>query len=117
MVGAVVTDWTYWDNSKYEDANERDNLPDDYDYSEWEDAVIKALREGGYKFSGYYHQDGATGVPVINGKYLFQVSYRVWGGIMAKAYPSENPSENDYIMYAWGALFQGEEVVPPATLD
>lgn len=68
-----VTSWTDRDDERYSD-----DIP--YDLcGEAMDAVTKALRENGYKFDGYYHQGGDFGVPVLDEKWKFTCSFRVWG--------------------------------------
>ena len=91
-----VVRWTKWSNEHYDDIESREEIED------CSKVVIKELRRKNYHFGGIYHQNGEFGVPVLsNGKY-FQVTQRVWGEIMAKAFPEEFENSNDPFNYvAW----------------
>lgn len=97
----TVTGWTYWGDDNYIDIS-------DYDfYLDIKNIVVKEIREKGYYISGFYHQDGKYGTPIINNKYILTCSYRGWGDVMHMAYPNLIES---YIDYAWSA--KGKEIVP-----
>ena len=82
--------------------------------------MIEDIREHGYHFFGEQHQNAEYGVPVLDGKYLFQESFRVWGAIMAEAYPDEDygTADNDdgkynYCKWAWyNSELESEIVIP-----
>lgn len=74
---------------------------DDYDYPFHEGehgavdrAVIKAIREGGYRFGGNTQEYCSSGVPVLNDGTRAYYSWRGWGSIMAQAL--ELPSRGGY---------------------
>lgn len=97
-----VTGWTDYDNPEYE---EWDGFPSHRTVQEYEEAkrvIADELRSKGYKFSGYYHQDGDYGAPLLDGK-RFGVTQRSWGGIMAMAYPDQidNTDGFGYLKWAW----------------
>lgn len=73
-----VIKWTNWD-----DFSDKTFL---YTKEE-EQAVIDALKETGYIFSGDYHQYGEYGVPYLSNNKRYQVTMRVWGRIMSQARP------------------------------
>ena len=89
-------------------------------FEEAEKAVIEDIREHGYHFFGEQHQNAEYGVPILNGKYLFQESFRVWGAIMAEAYPDEEYGTADnedgkynYCKWAWyNSELESEIVIP-----
>ena len=91
-----VTDWTDWDNEKYEE------LPNKMSKEAF-DAVVDEVREKGYKFSGYTHQQNRLGCPILDNKYRYNVSCRMWGDIMAHAYGLYKDEEDDmaYVYWAW----------------
>lgn len=65
--------------------------------------IINELRDNGYHFSGYYHQNGEHGSPVFDNGKQYRTSLRVWGEIMADAYPEEidNSEGMGYCIWAW----------------
>ena len=63
--------------------------------------IVEEIRERGYKFSGFYHQGGEFGRPVINDKYVVLYSQRGWGGIMAEALNLDNSDGLAYCDWAW----------------
>ena len=72
----VISNWGLNDEKQlYEDARK---------------AVIDDIRDNGYHFSGHDHQNSDVGVPVLDDRYLFQVTMRSWGCLMADAYPDED---------------------------
>lgn len=96
-----VIRWTAWDNKHCDDIEGKDEI------IKMSEAVAKELREKGYHFDGSYHQNGDYGVPVLdNGKY-FQVTQRLWGEVMAMAYPEEFENPNNpynYVVWYLGAV-------------
>jgi len=103
-----VTKWTYWNNNKYKDINE---LTDD-EFKEVEETIIKEIKDKGYKFCGSAHQNIETGCPVIDDKYIYCVSMRKWGDIMARAYDLPNEDGLAYVLWSW-AVPDGETSVYP----
>ena len=80
------------------------------DWDELHHLIVDELRSRGYKFCGFYHQDGDYGAPVIDGKYTVLYSYRGWGGVMAEAYQLDNSDGMAYCEWAWSA--PEEQVFP-----
>lgn len=102
-----VTGWTWWENPEYED------LPNEL-YDEAKTCVAKELLEHGYKFTGDYHQNGDYGVPIIDNKYLFMTSMRVWGHMMVRAYPDEIDDSDGYGYTEWAWMVpDGQDMVLP----
>ncbi len=68
-----------------------------------ENVLIEHIRENNIKFGGFYHQDGALGMPVFSDGSEMDKSYRGWGDIMAKAWEDEY-DEWSYCKYAWEGI-------------
>ena len=124
-----VTGWTWWGDPEYigMDVVIEDD-PKYQQYLQWleftktrwdeiDAAVIDALREGGYMFTGSFHQCGDTGCPIIDGKYLAEYSQRSWGDIMARAYPEtvgdKYEKGYEYLAWAWDIPQGSKGIVPP----
>lgn len=86
-----VVDWVEWSDDDWK--------PSEIEFDKAREAVIKEIRKHGYHFDGYYHQNGDYGVPLLSDGHYFEVSQRVWGGIMADAYPEEYEDPNDRSNY------------------
>ena len=97
-----ITGWTNWN-----DPNCRRLYPIPPGAVE---LVVSELRKNGYKFSGEYHQNGEFGVPVFDGHAMFQCSMRMWGNLMAHAYPDGGVDSMSYCRWAWDA--PEDEVYP-----
>ena len=104
-----VTGWTHWDNDDYE--RDLDSLSMDT-YLDIEEAVIKEIKDKGYKFSGQYHQHGEYGCPIVDNEYVYQVSMRKWGGIIARAHSLPNEDGLAYVMWAWCKPNNEKEIYP-----
>lgn len=106
-----VTGWTYWEDGRYRSGPDYES---DDTYSKAWEVIVKEIRERGYKFSGIYHQGGMTGVPIIDNEWVFIVSQRTWGQIIAEAYPDEIDNSDGYGYTAWAwKIPDGEEMVIP----
>lgn len=82
------------------------------------EAVIIELREKGYHFFGEHHQNDPHGTPIIDDKYIYCVSMRTWGGVMAEAYPDEDYSQikDDnfrYCKWAWYNPDLKDQIIMP----
>ena len=108
-----ITGWTYWDNPEYQEIFSTEEASWD-NVNKVKQLIADELRKCGFKFNGYYHQDGEHGVPVIDDKWVYQCSCRTWGGIMAMAYPEEIEDDDGfgYMTWAWLPPSQEEMVVP-----
>lgn len=106
-----VTGWTDWENPNYEAWDDCPSRRTVEEYNEAFQTIAAELRAKGYMFSGYYHQGGDFGVPLIDGM-RFEVTYRRWGGIMALAYPDkiDNSEGFGYLDWAWSP--KEEQIVP-----
>ena len=78
--------------------------------------IVDEIRKRGYKFSGFYHQGGEFGRPVINDRYVVLYSQRGWGGIMAEALNLDNSDGLAYCDWAWENP-HGEHAVLPRPQD
>ena len=71
------------------------------------EVVIQEVKKCNYHFSGDYHQHGDYGTPIINDTYIYCVSCREWGHIIAEAYPDEDyldlKEETRYLKWAWSS--------------
>ena len=94
-----VTKWTDWHDFKYADFFNGKHTQEDID--EAIGCIAATLRGNGYAFSGFYHQYGAKGVPVIDDKYAFRVSQRQWGKVMVEAYDLMDNDGLGYVTWAW----------------
>lgn len=106
-----ITGWTDWNDERYSD-----DIPD-HIFEEIKELVAKELRDNGYKFDGYYHQNGDHGVPVIDETWKFAVSFRSWGHMMIRAYPDkiDNSDGYGYTAWAWDAPTGETMEIPYAT--
>ena len=103
-----VTSWTNWEDNRYSGI---DDLSQE-EYDKATDAVIKEIKEKGYKFSGSDHQNMDNCCPVIDDKYIFGVSMRSWGAIMQKAYDLPNEDGLGYVLWSWGVPNEEHSVYP-----
>lgn len=103
-----VTRWIDWQSDKYIDDNEL-SLGE---YEEARQAVINNIKEKGYKLCGQYHQNGDYGCPVIDDKYIFRVSMRCWGRIMAEALDLPDKDGMGYCEWAWSPPAGENQILP-----
>lgn len=100
-----IIGWTCWDDPNYTEMFEDVAVCDTPDIAKVKSIIAEELRSNGFRFDGRYHQGGETGVPVFDNNHTFQCSMRVWGEIMAEAYPEEidNSDGYGYLVWAWNA--------------
>ena len=91
-----VIGWTAWRDPRYPDDDVSNAL-----FAEQRAATISELRRRNIRFSGFYHQRGALGVPVFDNDTAFHVSFRSWGRIMSEAFPEPGDGEFAYVRWAW----------------
>ncbi len=86
-----VVGWTDYDSHEF---NEGENT--------WavRKALIDEIKNNGYLFSGYDHQERSNCAPVFNDGKMRRFSQRGFGGIMAEAHGNNNPT--GYAMYMFG---------------
>ena len=114
MKDLKVIGWTDWENYEGYIVLDRFTMEEEEKIHE---AIIKELREKGFKFTGSYHQQGRYGTPVleIDGiKFIYRATQREWGGVMAEAFPENNKNDGfDYCTWAW-LVPENEEMVIPS---
>lgn len=87
-----VIGWTYAEDGKYPD------MYGVYPRYRAREAVVRAIRAGGFVFGGDWHGDG-LGVPVFSSGEKLLMSARAWGDVMAEAWDSDYPEPRGYIHY------------------
>lgn len=102
-----VVKWTHWDDSRYPEIKWTGNWDDMRVY---ELAIIEAIREHGYRMKGESHQRHPYGVPVFDDGTRYEVSFRHWGELMAKALGIEG--EHAYVTWAFCVPPNEKEVFP-----
>lgn len=98
-----ITGWTNFETNKYEDVfgipgNPRLTKKQE---EEVENIIVAEMKNKGYKFNGIYHQQGDFGCPVIDNKYIYAVSMRKWGNLMAKVCDLPDDDKLAYVTWAW----------------
>ena len=101
-----VTGWTTFENNDYYDI--QDATEDEF--REMLDTVVNELRTKGYKINGFSHQNGYA--PIIDDKWLFTVTFRMWGAIMRDAYDIPDHDHMAYCKWAWGNPKNEKEILP-----
>lgn len=87
-----VIGWTQFGDERYPENTDPEG------HGAWR-AVIEAVREGGYSFSGDTHQNSEAGVPVLNDGTRLEYGMRTWGALMAEAHGIEGEmAYMDYYM-------------------
>ena len=76
-----IIKWTFWGDPKYPEVEWAGPDAD----KPYEETVVEAIRQHGYRFSGQAHQNAQYGVPVFENGKQYNVSMRHWGRIMAEA--------------------------------
>ncbi len=74
-------------------------------------AIVDDLKEHGYDYSGYNHQEWSLGCPVLNDGTICRLSQRGWGGVMAEAKGYNSPW--DYALFAFN-VYDGYDPIMPA---
>lgn len=69
------------------------------------DAIVKAVKEGGYSFTWGEHQSRELPcTPVINNGYKISCGPRTWASIMAKAHGEGEGQEEKYAEYYFSLI-------------
>lgn len=100
-----VIGWTYYTNRR---------LPQGKVSWAAQYAIIDDIKEHGYQFSGWAHQEGYGCVPVLNDGKLYRFSQRGWGGVMAEA--NGYTGMMDYSLFAF-AGDREQEIRPEGGYD
>ena len=69
-----VIGWTDWEDNDYDDG-----VIDRAAYN----AILQNMRENGYFFTGWHHQEDFTCAPVLNDGKIRRFTQRSWGGLIA----------------------------------
>ena len=77
-------------------------------------AIVDDVKNNGYLFSGWAHQEGYLCAPVLNDGKIYRFSQRGWGGIMAEAHGYTN--RMDYAKFAF-MIDREYETRPTAQFD
>ncbi len=96
---------------------------DDRDYLEFEcrtaaiyNAIVKEIREKGYRISWYAHQSELQPcTPVINNGYKIYCGPRTWGSIMAEALGASDSDPSAYAEYAF--CTEDDPIYPQRSVD
>lgn len=86
-----VVGWTEYDSSEFKEGENTSAV---------RMALIDEIKNNGYLFSGYDHQERSNCAPVFNDGKMRRFSQRGFGGIMAEAHGNNNPM--GYAMYMFG---------------
>ncbi len=65
-------------------------------------AIIDDIKDNGYCFSGYSHQELSMGAPVLNDGFKRCFSQRGWGGLMAEAHGHTGAYDYSNYAYSYG---------------
>lgn len=109
-----IIGWTNYDNPQYKEMFPIGGSYTKDEIDEVRNVIAEELRDRGYRFTGSYHQNGDYGVPIFDNGMIFTCSQRMWGGIMAMAYPDEidNSDGLGYCDWAWIQPNNQKVVVP-----
>ena len=99
-----VVGWTYYD----------DDWPQGIRGWSARHAIIDEIKEKGYFFSGWSHQEGYNCAPVLNDGKIYCYSQRSWGGIMAEAHSFTG--RMDYAKFAF-YVDPDKESFPQESID
>lgn len=79
-----VTRWVKYDG-EYENGKDGLITVDNDKFDDVWNCVREELERRNIKFDAVYHQNGEYGVPVIDDRYVLQVSMRMWGALVAES--------------------------------
>ena len=105
-----VIGWTHYDDAGYPPVA-------DEELYRLRPIVVRAIREGGYRFGGDAHnyRDGCT--PVLNsGEKYCITSFRVWGGLMAEAWEVTDRGGYEYMEFYVDSMVD-DSVYPPSRVN
>lgn len=95
---------------------DNDYLPFECKNSEIYNAIVKEIKEKGYRFGWSSHQsDKVPCTPVINNGYKICCGPRTWGAIMAEAHNPDDSNDAAYAEYAFG--FVDNPIYPKKSVD
>ena len=88
-----VVGWTDW---------ESDDFANGFASEAVCNAIVDCIKEKGFCFSGYDHQESFCGVPVLNDGKMRRFSQRGWGKLMAEAHGLFGPFDYSSFAYSFG---------------
>ncbi len=80
-------------------------------------AIIADIKQNGYVFTGYDHQESMNGAPVLNDGKKRLFSQRSFGGVMARAHGDFSRMGYAYYAFQWDRGWDDEDcgiLLPPA---
>ena len=107
-----VTRWTFWFDEQYP---ETEWPISDEEEQEYVDAIVREIREKGYRITGFAHQGDQFCTPVFDDGRRYTASFRQWGGIMAAALGIDG--EYGYTVWAWSTPPEGLNIPKPGDWD
>lgn len=107
-----VTRRTFWFDEQYP---ETEWPITDEEEQEYVDAIVREIREKGYRIAGFAHQGDQFCTPVFDDGRRYTASFRQWGGIMADALGIDG--EYAYVRWAWSAPSAGLNLPKPGDWD
>ena len=107
-----VVRWTFWHDEEYP---ETEWPISDEEEQEYVDAIVRTIREKGYRITGFAHQGDQFCTPVFDDGRRYTASFRQWGGIMADALGIDG--EFAYVQWAWCAPPEGLNLPKPGDWD
>ncbi len=96
-----VIGWASYDDCQYEEG--------DVGYAAHE-AILRDVKENGYMFSGYQHQEHEYCTPVLSDGKIYRYSQRGWGSLIAEAQGLTDPM--DYARFSFYQCGGNEEKFP-----
>jgi len=87
----IVKQADYWNFIPYDDS--------DLDLDECWELVKQHCRENNVRITGFIHQEKY--LPIIDDRYIFLESLRVWGALMAEVWSEVDGIEYKYSNWAW----------------
>ena len=107
-----VIRWTFWFDEQYP---ETEWPISDEEEQEYVDAIVREIREKGYRITGFAHQGDQFCTPVFDDGRRYTASFRQWGGIMAGALGIDG--EYAYTHWAWFPPEGGLNLPKPGDWD
>ncbi len=87
-----VIGWTHYEDTRFPEG--------EYSHAA-EAAIIAAICECGFEFTGWHHQEALYGAPVLNDGCIYRYSQRGWGRVMAEAHGMTAPMDYAYYAFLW----------------
>ena len=107
-----VVRWTFWHDEEYPETEWPIGDEEEQDYT---DAIIRQIKEKGYRITGFVHQGDRFCTPVFDDGRRYIASFRQWGGIMADALGIDG--EYGYAVWAWSTPPEGLNLPKPGDWD